>query len=257
MKNIVFVLLVILLGIYFLSYRMSAKDDKLTAQEIDQKLQELYKRYHISYNPYPDTKEDNFNSKKSPKKAPSKKNNFFSSSHKYPFLKKSLLKNRKALAKIKGSYQLVILKQEYLMLLYKGSRFIKAYRIGIGMNKDGAQKQKPNDNRTPEGHFYIEKKHNSRYWEFKGKRAYGPWFLRLKTPPWKGIGIHGTDTMDALGRKSTHGCIRTDNNSITELKVLLPLKTKVHIYHSAADFDLPGLRLPCLQEVQEEILRND
>jgi lipoprotein-anchoring transpeptidase ErfK/SrfK len=43
------------------------------------------------------------------------------------------------------------------------------------------------------------------------------------------IGIHGNNDASVLGRNVTHGCIRMDNDEITELASLLPLGTPVDV----------------------------
>jgi lipoprotein-anchoring transpeptidase ErfK/SrfK len=43
------------------------------------------------------------------------------------------------------------------------------------------------------------------------------------------IGIHGTNEPEAIGSDVSHGCIRVDNDTITQMAGLLPLGTPVHI----------------------------
>ena len=43
------------------------------------------------------------------------------------------------------------------------------------------------------------------------------------------IGIHGTNEPEAIGTDVSHGCIRVDNDTITQMAGLLPLGTPVHI----------------------------
>ena len=43
------------------------------------------------------------------------------------------------------------------------------------------------------------------------------------------IGIHGTDEPEAIGSDVSHGCIRVDNATITQMAGILPLGTPVHI----------------------------
>ena len=68
-------------------------------------------------------------------------------------------------------------------------------------------------------------------WIHNGTYAYGPWFLRLKTP-WNGIAIHGTDVPESLGTKASEGCVRLHSDCITELKKIVEgqLKSKDKIY---------------------------
>lgn len=99
----------------------------------------------------------------------------------------------------------------------------KVYSVGVGKNqKDKAKKE---DNATPEGSFRIESIHNSKDWEYEGKKVYGPWFLRINTSEgafsggsWTGIGIHGTSNEKSIGNFVSKGCIRMFNKDIIELK---------------------------------------
>ena len=43
------------------------------------------------------------------------------------------------------------------------------------------------------------------------------------------IGIHGTNEPEAIGTDVSHGCIRVDNDTITQMAGILPLGTPVHI----------------------------
>ena len=43
------------------------------------------------------------------------------------------------------------------------------------------------------------------------------------------IGIHGTNEPDSIGRTVSNGCIRVDNDVITEMASFLPLGTPVTI----------------------------
>lgn len=90
------------------------------------------------------------------------------------------------------------------------------------------QKQKVGDMRTPEGDFTVQRIDNASVWQpYKDKKTgetigYGPWFIRLKTSPWTGIGIHGTDDdhLSEIGTDASHGCIRMANHSLIEVKGL-------------------------------------
>lgn len=91
------------------------------------------------------------------------------------------------------------------------------FTVGIGSNPDGGDKLEVGDCRTPEGEFEIESIEDSTEWEHEGARVYGPFFLRLKCPPWQGIGIHGTNDPALVGRRSTRGCIRLENEDLRRL----------------------------------------
>jgi lipoprotein-anchoring transpeptidase ErfK/SrfK len=104
-----------------------------------------------------------------------------------------------------------------------------AFPVGIGSNPDGADKRSVGDCRTPEGEFVVESVEDSTEWVHEGRRVYGPWFIRLSCPPWEGIGIHGTDDVSAVGRKSTRGCVRMKNADLAILVGRIGVGTKVVI----------------------------
>ena len=117
---------------------------------------------------------------------------------------------------------LKIVKSEYTLYVMKGDETIRKYPVAVGRNP--GQKERSGDNRTPEGSFEVSQIQDSAGWahDFKDgkgmiKGAYGPWFIRLKTP-WKGIGIHGTHDPDSIGKDITEGCIRLKNTDMRELK---------------------------------------
>ena len=95
--------------------------------------------------------------------------------------------------------------------------------------KNKGQKQRRGDNKTPESYpgkpFVISQIQDSHTWvhDFGDGRgaikAYGHWFLRLKTPGFSGIGIHGsTGNRESIevGRGS-EGCIRLYDEDIEHL----------------------------------------
>jgi len=117
---------------------------------------------------------------------------------------------------------LKIVKSEHTLYVMKGDETIRKYFVAVGRNP--GQKERSGDNRTPEGSFEVSQIQDSAGWahDFKDgkgmiKGAYGPWFIRLKTP-WKGIGIHGTHDPDSIGKDITEGCIRLKNTDMRELK---------------------------------------
>lgn len=125
--------------------------------------------------------------------------------------------NSRGWKKLPGKYRIEIDKAGYKLFLFKGDRLLKTYGVAIGRNPDGADKQKKGDLRTPEGNFYVQSIEKSDKWLHNGTFAYGPWFLRLKTP-WQGIAIHGTDEPKSIGTKASEGCVRMHSEEVTELK---------------------------------------
>ena len=84
---------------------------------------------------------------------------------------------------------------------------------------------------TPEGVFSVAAIENSAHWKYKGSipHVYGPYFIRLNTYKWDGIGIHGTNAPRAIGTRCTKGCIRLHNKDIVELVKLVEVGTPVRV----------------------------
>jgi len=138
--------------------------------------------------------------------------------------------------KIRGKVKIVVEKSKYILsLLDENNNIIVQYNIGIGKNP--GDKEADGDMRTPEGEFCISQIQNSETWvyDFEGDGlgpiagAYGPWFLRLETGRWSGIGIHGTHLSESIGTRCTHGCIRMKNEYLNELKQRVHIGTPVVI----------------------------
>jgi hypothetical protein len=99
------------------------------------------------------------------------------------------------------------------------------HQFKVATGKNFGNKIKKGDCKTPEGVFAIEEVVDASTWshDFKGDKqgaingAYGPFFIRLKVPGQKGIGIHGTHDNNSLGNRASEGCIRLNNNDITKL----------------------------------------
>ena len=124
--------------------------------------------------------------------------------------------------------RVIVRKSEYALELVTDAgteRFV----VGIGSNPDGADKQAVGDCRTPEGTFPVVSIEDSSDWEHEGRRSYGPLFIRLSCPPWEGIGIHGTDEPDSIGRKSSRGCIRMRNDDLVRVAAAVEAGTEVTI----------------------------
>lgn len=129
---------------------------------------------------------------------------------------------------------IVVKKSDPRLFVLRDGVFQKTYRVAVGKNK--GDKERPGDMRTPEGEFSVTQIQNASYWthdfnDGKGviEGAYGPLFLRLATPPWQGIGIHGTHDPDSLGQEATEGCIRMHNDDLLELREIVDIGTPVII----------------------------
>ena len=105
---------------------------------------------------------------------------------------------------------------------------LAVYPVCVALNR--GQKQAEGDCRTPESYpgkpFRITEIKDSRHWrhDFGDGRgrilAYGHWFLRLDTPGFHGIGLHGsTNNRESImvGR-GTEGCVRLLDEDIIHLK---------------------------------------
>ena len=133
-----------------------------------------------------------------------------------------------------GAWRIVISKSKYELSLLKGNQVVKAYDIAVGKNT--GDKKKVGDMKTPEGLFKVQNIQDASFWthDFKDGKgqiagAYGPRFIRLKTPPWTGIGIHGTHDPSSIGTKATEGCIRLNNDDLLDLLKKIKIGTPVEI----------------------------
>lgn len=125
--------------------------------------------------------------------------------------------------------------------MQKGSlnrdRYILFREVDCSTAKAYGKKIRDGDGKTPEGLFYLDTAVPSHNKLYEGKKAYGPYFMRL----YHSIGLHGngTDTLsvkewdddtafmppDPLGITASnnfgygvsHGCIRLDNSVVREL----------------------------------------
>lgn len=97
------------------------------------------------------------------------------------------------------------------------------------LSRNKGNKQVRGDNKTPESPmnapFKITAIQNSSSWhhDFGDGRgsilAYGNWFLRLETPGFSGIGIHGsTNNEQSVPGRASEGCVRLKDGDIIHLK---------------------------------------
>jgi len=104
---------------------------------------------------------------------------------------------------------------------------IARYPVCVGLNY--GQKQKKGDMKTPESSFEnpftITQIQDASKWkhDFGDGRgeilSYGNWFMRLKTPGFTGIGIHGsTNNESSVPGRGSEGCIRLRDDELDILK---------------------------------------
>ena len=148
--------------------------------------------------------------------------------------KYSLNTNGKAIIIEKGSRKLSVL---------ENGKVITTFEVTIG--EEAGNKAKSGDNRTPEGVFLVQKIHDASNWVYypdddttKGiENAYGPWFIRLKVPRFKGIGIHGYYHDDHIGSRASEGCVRLNNEELQELVDFV-------------EVGMPVMIIPCKEDIK-------
>lgn len=102
-------------------------------------------------------------------------------------------------------------------------------RYPVCVGKNYGQKEKSGDMKTPEctfdNPFSITEIKPASNWthDFGDGRgailSYGNWFMRLKTPGHKGIGIHGsTNNENSVPGRGSEGCIRLRDDDLDILK---------------------------------------
>ena len=144
------------------------------------------------------------------------------------------------------AHRIVISKESLTLKLYD-TRGGLIYNFPVAMGKNYGNKQKRGDMKTPEGVFEVQEIVDASSWshDFKDGKgeiagAYGNWFIRLKTPPHSGIGIHGTHDPNSIGTRATEGCIRLNNADLNTLKPLVKIGMKVIIETSVLDMQADG-----------------
>ena len=111
----------------------------------------------------------------------------------------------------------------------QGGDTVLLARYPVCVGKNYGQKEKSGDMKTPEctfdNPFSITEIKPASTWvhDFGDGRgsilAYGNWFMRLKTPGFSGIGIHGsTNNEKSVPGRGSEGCIRMLNDDLDELK---------------------------------------
>ena len=106
---------------------------------------------------------------------------------------------------------------------------LKRVHYPVCVGKAKGQKQKKGDMKTPEctaeNPFVITEIVDASNWhhDFGDGRgsilSYGHWFMRLKTPGFSGIGIHGsTNNESSVPGRGSEGCIRLRDDDLIQLK---------------------------------------
>lgn len=126
---------------------------------------------------------------------------------------------------------IVISKKDYYLAVYEtkagDTLLVKKYPCCVALNP--GQKQKRGDMKTPhctmQNPFKITQIQDAHNWHHdfgdgRGSiRAYGDYFLRLETPGFSGIGIHGsTNNRESVPGRGSEGCIRLLDEDIIDLR---------------------------------------
>ncbi len=133
---------------------------------------------------------------------------------------------------------ILILKKDHLMELLVGGKVIRTYKVALGQG-GLAPKVRQGDGRTPEGHYFIDRKYVSEYHKSlhisypnteDRKRA-----AKLGVSPGGSILIHGLPNgkgyIGAAHRLYdwTLGCVAVTDEEIDEIWELVPVGTPVEI----------------------------
>lgn len=104
-------------------------------------------------------------------------------------------------------------------------------RYRVCASRERGQKSGKDDWRTPEGTFKVYGIYNSTDWTYKdtNDKCYGPFFIALWTPPFWGIGIHGTNAPYSVPGRRSHGCMRMHNEDIVRVKQMVDKDTRITV----------------------------
>lgn len=128
---------------------------------------------------------------------------------------------------IKGPFDILVDKSEFVLTLLLNNHYIKQYKIGTGK-----------DDKTPVGLFEIAEKIKNPVW-YSGDGVYhfghpdnilGTRWIGFKDKPGLyGYGIHGTTRPESIGKAESNGCIRLTNEDVENLFAFVTKDTKVTI----------------------------
>ncbi|MDQ3890495.1 MAG: L,D-transpeptidase/peptidoglycan binding protein [Actinomycetota bacterium] len=131
----------------------------------------------------------------------------------------------------KYRYLITVSRPTFELRLFVGLRLAKTYRISVG--------QVGYD--TPSGLYRIRNKAVNPSWWVPNEAWAGELAGRVVPPGpdnpikarWMGIyngaGIHGTDAVDSIGQRASHGCIRMMVPDVVDLYDRVPVGTPVYI----------------------------
>ena len=135
--------------------------------------------------------------------------------------------------------RILVTKSSRTMMLMKGDRILKTYKIALGSAPVGAKQQR-GDHKTPEGDYVIDSKNAHSHYHLALHISYPNAVDRararkLGVPPGGDVMIHGLPPeyayLGALHRQYdwTWGCIAVTDSEIEEIWSLVPVGTRVQI----------------------------
>ena len=136
--------------------------------------------------------------------------------------------------------RVVVLKSERRLMLMRGDRVLRAYRIALGRYAIG-HKIEAGDNRTPEGEYILDRRVKDSKFYRALHISYPNWYDRtqaefLGVPPGGAIMIHGQPNdlpKDYVGHPKidwTTGCIAVTNREMDEIWAMVANGTEIKIY---------------------------
>jgi LysM repeat protein len=122
----------------------------------------------------------------------------------------------------KMEMKIVVDKSDFALTVYLNNYYLKQYKVGLGKF-----------DKTPVGTFTITERVENPEWRgFKHgdpNNILGDYWLTLHSEKFSGIGVHGTNRPDTIGRNASEGCVRMRNEDIKELYIMAPKGTEVII----------------------------
>lgn len=133
----------------------------------------------------------------------------------------------------------VVQKEKRVMHLMHDDKPLRSYRVALGFTPDG-QKTRQGDGRTPEGHYFINRRNPNSQYHLSLGISYpdaSAWRLAREAggSPGGDIFIHGEPGDIAQirrenGRDWTAGCIAVTNAEIEEIYAMVKNGTPISIY---------------------------
>lgn len=139
-----------------------------------------------------------------------------------------VIQPRSSLRILGGATRVFVDKSDYLLWVTLDDKLVFQARVGLGR-----------DNTTPEGQFVVTVRQKDPTWFRPGSDPIGPgdprnvlgtrWMGFRDTAQVSGIGIHGTEEMDSIGKESSAGCIRMLKEDVEMVFDLVPRLATVQI----------------------------